>query len=460
MDIINLIVDGSKKESDLDSLKKMLDQNLDKIKSNANHFTTALNNLDSEKHTLGLIYLLFAKATHAPKVDPSFLMNTERLLININKKQAQRCADKYAFIVHRYMEAMRDSNNIQRAISTIHQGIETFSPSAEHLTPLHADYLCLCLKGKLYRAGERLLERKIFDIEPNLTGVTPRDMLLYYYYGGLIYAGLKKFEQALRFFDTALCVPSFALSAIMVESFKKYVLISLLVHGKFLGINKNASNIVHRHMKTYCSIYVDLANAYANNDVTKVLQNLNDNLQEYQKDQNHGLVKQCLNALKRRNIQRLTETFMTLSLSDIAKEAKLSNAKEAEEELLKMIANGEINAVINQKDGMVSFEEETKSFTSQQASHSLEDGLNRSIQLAQRLKTMDEQISLSQSYIARIHGIREDLLGTTTTGGEPSMERGMDRSMMSMLMMGMGMGGSSSRVGGPTGKSRHDSAFR
>ncbi len=59
MDIINLIVDGSKKESDLDALKKMLDQNLDKIKSNANHFTTALNNLDSEKHALGLIYLLF-----------------------------------------------------------------------------------------------------------------------------------------------------------------------------------------------------------------------------------------------------------------------------------------------------------------------------------------------------------------------------------------------------------------
>lgn len=46
------------------------------------------------------------------------------------------------------------------------------------------------------------LEEKIFDMDPNVVGMTPRDMLLYYYYGGMVYIGLKQFSKAQSFFDT------------------------------------------------------------------------------------------------------------------------------------------------------------------------------------------------------------------------------------------------------------------
>lgn len=50
-----------------------------------------------------------------------------------------------------------------------------------------------------------------------------------------------------------------------------------------------------------------------------------------------GLVKQCLASLHKKNIQRLTKTFLTLSLNDMASKVQLSNAKEAEKHIINMV---------------------------------------------------------------------------------------------------------------------------
>lgn len=55
------------------------------------------------------------------------------------------------------------------------------------------------------------------------------------------------------------------------------------------------------------------------------------------RDQNMGLVKQCLNALYKKNIQRLTRTFLTLSLADVANRVQLSSPQEAQKYILHMV---------------------------------------------------------------------------------------------------------------------------
>lgn len=56
--------------------------------------------------------------------------------------------------------------------------------------------------------------------------------LLYYYYGGMIYAALKNYDRALYFFEVAITTPALAVSHIMLEAYKKYILVSLILHGK------------------------------------------------------------------------------------------------------------------------------------------------------------------------------------------------------------------------------------
>lgn len=47
-------------------------------------------------------------------------------------------------------------------------------------------------------------------------------------------------------------------------------------------------------------------------------------------DGNLGLVKQVLQGLPKRNVQRLTLTYVTLSLANIATKVGLANAEQAE----------------------------------------------------------------------------------------------------------------------------------
>lgn len=52
-------------------------------------------------------------------------------------------------------------------------------------------------------------------------------------------------------------------------------------------------------------------------------------------DTNMGLVRQVVASLVKRNIQRLTQTYMTLSLTDIASSVGLASAQEAELHVLR-----------------------------------------------------------------------------------------------------------------------------
>lgn len=57
-----------------------------------------------------------------------------------------------------------------------------------------------------------------------------------------------------------------------------------------------------------------------------------------------------------RNIQRLTQTFVTLSLSDIASEVGLPDADSARRKIIGMVEKGEISATFDQSKQMMSFD--------------------------------------------------------------------------------------------------------
>eukprot|EP01027_Heterolobosea_sp_BB2_P025870 GEZU01039722.1.p1 GENE.GEZU01039722.1~~GEZU01039722.1.p1 ORF type:complete len:437 (-),score=163.11 GEZU01039722.1:603-1913(-) len=401
--VVHHILDLSKKEKDLAQLKKSLESRIEALQKHVGQVNAALNALDVKQHTLGYIYILFLKTT-TPSVDNAFIQQTEGLIAGFDPKQARMAGNKFGSIIHRYTEILRDNHQAGRGILQLQSLIERFRPDAESLTPFHCDYIQLCLKSRNYKTAVALLEDKIFDVSPKKTGVVPREFLLYYYYGGMIYIGLKELKKALYFFETALTIPANALSAIMVESYKKYILVSLLLNGKPAAIPKNAASTVQRHIKVYCQEYVEFGNAYATRNMEKVMQVASQHKELFQKDRNLGLVKQCVKSLYRLNIQRLTQTYLTLSLQDIATTAHLQNAREAEYNVLRMIESGEIFATINQKDGMVSFHEDAQQFGSVATANLLDERIDRNISLSHKLKAVDEEIASSTEYLAKLNG--------------------------------------------------------
>jgi COP9 signalosome complex subunit 3 len=236
----------------------------------------------------------------------------------------------------------------------------------------------------------------IFDVNPQLTFVTPRTYMLYYYYGGMIWIGLKKWQKAHEFLTAATTIPSIALSAILVEAYKKYILVSLLLTGKAVSVPKQCSTIVQRQIHRLVTEYEDLAEACARKDGS-LSKTVLRNHATYVKDKALGLVQQLQEKYVCQCIQRLTSTYLTLSLMDIASAVGLANAQDAERSLLKMIREKQISAVISQKDGMVSFNDRVTSTT--ELVCEMEEQLASTECVVRRLEAVDEDIQCTKSYI-------------------------------------------------------------
>ncbi|KAI6657760.1 hypothetical protein LOD99_503 [Oopsacas minuta] len=375
----------------------------------------AMKQFNPSKHTMG--YLLALKFKLEINVgDPEvFLQQMTHLAEVFHLEQARKLVDILAFAFHILTSILVDRKQPQRGLLPLLTAIRRIRETSSHLTSIHADYLCLCLAAKNLPAALSLLDTDILNLNYEGASFDSRSFLLYFYYGGYIYSALKKFSRALYFFEVCLTTPSSAISAIQVEAYKKYVLVSLLLHGKLRSLPKYTSHAIERYIRNITGVYNDLATAYVHDK--KPLQEMQIVLQssreEFVKDQNSGLVKQCFASLVKRSIQRLTKTFITLSLKDLSERVGLEGGpQEAEHYLLQMIEAGEIHASIDQTQGMISFQDEQ--LIDGQIVVELEKELRDCMFLGEMLKVMNMNLSKDPKYV------RKTKSTTSGTGFEDS----------------------------------------
>jgi COP9 signalosome complex subunit 3 len=245
---------------------------------------------------------------------------------------------------------------IRKAINNIQHDSNTGRTKIYQLTTVHSDLLQLSLASENFNIALKLLSNDILDINKQANAsIDAKYLLLYFYYAGCIYAAMKQFESALFFFEQALTIPAIVLSQIMIESYKKFILVSLISKGKLPLLPKYTSRIVINQIKPICSIYHEIASAFVNYEQEKLIQLSQKYHDIFVMDGNMGLIKQVQQSFNKKNIQKLTKTFITLSLADMALKVKLTSAKEAENLMFNMIKDGEIFANISQKDGNLNF---------------------------------------------------------------------------------------------------------
>ncbi|CAI5929356.1 unnamed protein product [Closterium sp. NIES-64] len=145
------------------------------------------------------------------------------------------------------------------------------------------------------------------------------------------------------------------MNPITVAAYKRHVLLSLILNAQLSPLPKFTPGIVQRGLKACCQDYHDLANIYVSRDAAELKKFVDSHEQAFKADNNLGLAHQVVASVPKRSIQRLTHTYLTLSLSDLAQSVHLSSPAEAEKYLLSMIADGEMFARIDQQAGMVSF---------------------------------------------------------------------------------------------------------
>lgn len=158
-------------------------------------------------------------------------------------------------------------------------------PSCAVFTSSHLLLVRLCLEAKAYSCALPVLNKQIchFPIslgsppsDPSVlcadhgSGVSfmtedsrissklsYRDYLQYFLYGGMVYMALKEWRNALHFLGIVISTPSTnSVSLIMVEAYKKWVLVSLLEKGKVRYLRKKRKE-TRQHCFLKLIIFVD-----------------------------------------------------------------------------------------------------------------------------------------------------------------------------------------------------------
>ncbi|KAI5558622.1 hypothetical protein BDE02_17G055200 [Populus trichocarpa] len=357
-----------------------------------------LEQLDPTLHSLGYLYFLEA-CTSGPVTNEQarrLVLILSRFLTCCVADQIRLASEKFIAVSKRFKDQVLMLEVPMRGVAPLLEAVKKLRSSSEHLTALHPDFLQLCLLAKCYKTGLSILEDDIFEVDQ------PRDFFLYCYYGGMICIGQKHFQKALELLHNVVTAPMSSINAIAVEAFKKYILVSLIQNRQFsTSLPKYTSSAAQRNLKTLCQPYMELASSYSSGKVSELETYIQTNREKFESDNNHGLVKQVVSSMYKRNIQRLTQTYLTLSLQDIAKIVQLSSPKEAEMHVLQMIQDGEIYATINQKDGMVRFLEDPEQYKNCEMIEHIDSSIQRIMTLSKKLTAVDELLSCDPLYLAK-----------------------------------------------------------
>ncbi|CAF2347476.1 unnamed protein product [Brassica napus] len=384
---------------DLSALHGILKKAEDSLRNNWDVQLATLEELDPSIHSLGYLYLLegLTRGSVSKGKTSGVLLLMARFINRCDAGQIRLASEKFVTLCKRFKDRVLELEDPLRGVAPLVSAVLKVQVSAKCLTALHPDCLQLCLQAKSYKAGFSVLSDDILEVDQ------PRDFYLYCYYGGMICIGLKRFQKASELLYNVVTAPMYQLNAIALEAYKKYILVNLIHSGQFSNsVPKCASTAAQRHLKSWCIPYNEVGNRYNDGEISELEAVVVAHSSDFEQDNNLGLVRQAVASLYKRNILRLTQKYLTLSLQDIANMVQLANAKEAETHVLQMIQDGQIHALINQKDGMVRFLEDPEQYKTSDMIEVMDSVIQRTIGLSKNLIAMDESLSCDPLYLGKV----------------------------------------------------------
>ncbi|CAM9168849.1 unnamed protein product [Ascophyllum nodosum] len=298
----------------------------------------------TKRASLGSLHLLAAQAeVLTPRDRTPFIDVTLAFLEHCQWRHVVIAPKYVGDVCQKFAQICILDGRAGEAILPLRTAAYRMGSATSSLTPVHPEFLQCCIMAKCYNLGARFMdEQPVFGVEPKATALTPAHFLRHFYYGGLIYIGTKRWRDALDSFVMLLAAPATVLSSLVVEGYKKMVLVSLILSGNLPEIPKYAPNVITRHLKSHATAYETLGKCCQAEDIKGLNAAAVAGNEIFKQDGNMGLVKQVLSALTKRKIMQLTHTYITLSLRDISDKVGLEHPDDTERHILQMIEAGEI----------------------------------------------------------------------------------------------------------------------
>ncbi|KAL4980050.1 signalosome subunit 3 [Aspergillus desertorum] len=194
----------------------------------------------------------------------------------------------------------------------------------------------------------------ITDVSGFSTNLTYRDHLHFYMYSAMIYMALKKWDRASHCLSIVMSAPTTnSVSKIMVEAYKKWILTSLLGHGKLSSVPVLVAPHVIRVYQSLSKPYISLADAFEKGDLQRLKAEISLGQTIWQTDKNAGLVYQVSEAFDQFLIIKLGRTFSALTMPDVLQRAPSCSKgpHDIEEFVVSLVMTGELKATLSHSPG-------------------------------------------------------------------------------------------------------------
>lgn len=186
--------------------------------------------------------------------------------------------------------------------------------------------------------------------------VSPKFVLDYLYNGACVLIELRKYEEALFLLETLITIPSFSVQDQLVEGYKKFVLVSLLLNGRVA--EHNEKQVSTRNFKAKATEYKPLAEvkfARSANTHAKVEELIHSARDKLRRDGNLELAKLLVVEMKKKTIIALVKIFSSVQLADIQKLSFLKNRTQVTDIIEQLVSENKIT--VNVEGEMVFWSE-------------------------------------------------------------------------------------------------------
>ncbi|EQL31954.1 COP9 subunit 3, variant [Blastomyces dermatitidis ER-3] len=188
------------------------------------------------------------------------------------------------------------------ALHPLKTAILRLDPSSSTFTSSHTTFVRLCLQSRSYLNALDILDKPICHFpttsdkqfikrsqlllcqqhESSTSFITAasglpgkinhRSYLEYFLYGAMVYMGLKKWDDAIHFLEIVISAPTTnSVSIIMVEAYKKWVLVCLIEKGKPLPMPKTVTPFTAKAYRSLAKPYEALADIFKSGNVSRLL---------------------------------------------------------------------------------------------------------------------------------------------------------------------------------------------
>lgn len=247
-------------------------------------------------------------------------------------------------------------------------------------------------------------------VESKLTAkLKYQDVMEYFMYSGMVFIGMRRWESALECLENAITYPAKQVSKIMVEAYKKWVLVGLLLEGRLLPLPRytsiNASTTFHVLAKPYETV----AQIFETGTASRLKAEVETGYKIWHEDCNTGLMLNILAGYQKFQIRNLANVYTKITIPEVNNltasaetGTKLPNTLLLEQLVRGMIAEGVLDATLSTPpsgSAILTFMPSGPKLSENQIDQELQASKKRIQTLAAEIRQADRMLAYDKDYL-------------------------------------------------------------